>query len=42
MVNESINHYLAEEGELPSNEQKGAQTDNQLNKALSLLEAKAA
>lgn len=42
MVNESINHYLAEEGELPSNEQKGAQTDNQLNKALSLLEAKSA
>lgn len=41
-VNESINHYLAEEGELPSNEQKTSQTDDQLNKALSLLKAKSA
>lgn len=40
IVNESINHYLAEEGELPSNEQKGSQSDDQLNKALSLLKAK--
>lgn len=42
IVNESINHYLAEVGELPNNEQKGAQTDDQLNKALSLLKAKSA
>jgi carboxyl-terminal processing protease len=42
IVSESINHYLAEEGELPSNEQKGAQTDTQLEKALSLLQAKSA
>ncbi len=42
LVNESINHYLAEEGELPSNEQKGAQIDDQLNKALSLLKAQSA
>ena len=42
VVNESINHYLAEVGELPSNEQKGAQSDDQLNKALSLLQAKSA
>jgi carboxyl-terminal processing protease len=39
LVNESINHYLAEEGELPGNEQKGSKTDDQLNKALSLLKA---
>lgn len=42
VVNESINHYLAEEGELPGNEQKVSQTDDQLNKALSLLKAKSA
>lgn len=42
VVNESINHYLAEVGELPRNDQKGAQSDDQLNKALSLLKAKAA
>ncbi len=42
IVNESLNHYLAEVGELPSNEQKSAQSDDQLNKALSLLNAKAA
>ncbi len=42
LVNESINHYLAEEGELPNNDQKGLQTDDQLNKALSLLKAKSA
>ncbi len=42
VVNESINHYLAEEGELPSNEQKGSKSDDQLNKALSLLKAETA
>lgn len=40
VVSESINHYLAEEGELPSGELQGK--DDQLNKALSLLQAKSA
>lgn len=42
LVSESINQYLAEEGQLPSNEEKGSQTDDQLNKALSLLKAEPA
>lgn len=38
LVNESINSYLAEEGELPASQSKTSIQDDQLNKGLSLLE----
>lgn len=38
LVNQSINSYLAEEGELPASQKNVPIADDQLNKALSLLE----
>jgi carboxyl-terminal processing protease len=42
LVNESIDSYLAEEGELPASQKNVPLQDDQLNKALSLLQQKKA